>query len=78
VGGAPARALAFGILSSAAYLLVLLAMQTSPASVVAPLREMSVLFAAVLGAHVLGERVAGLLLAAAAAVLVGVAAIALG
>lgn len=71
-------ALAFGVLSSGAYLLVLVAMQRAPASVVAPLREVSVLFAAALGAHVLDESVVGLRLAAAAVVFAGVAMIAMG
>jgi drug/metabolite transporter (DMT)-like permease len=70
------EALAFGVLSSGAYLLVLVALQSSPASIVAPLREVSVLFAAALGARVLDERVGGLRLAAVAAVVVGIAAIA--
>ncbi|MGL4232513.1 MAG: EamA family transporter, partial [Casimicrobium sp.] len=38
-----------------AYILVLIAMQTAPISHVAPLREISMLFAAFFGAKLLGE-----------------------
>ena len=44
-----------GLLSPLAYLLVLSALQIAPVSVVAPMREVSILFAAVLGARVLAE-----------------------
>lgn len=44
-----------GVLSPLAYLLVLSALQIAPVSVVAPMREVSILFAAVLGAKVLAE-----------------------
>jgi uncharacterized membrane protein len=39
-----------------AYVLVLTAMTLAPVSYVAPVREVSMLFGAFLGAHVLGER----------------------
>lgn len=44
-----------GVLSPLAYLLVLSALQFAPVSVVAPLREVSILFAALLGARALSE-----------------------
>jgi drug/metabolite transporter (DMT)-like permease len=43
------------ILSPLSYILVLTAMVTTPVSYVAPLREVSILIAAFLGAHVLAE-----------------------
>jgi drug/metabolite transporter (DMT)-like permease len=48
-------ALYIGIISPLSYILVLTAMQTAPISSVAPLRELSMLFAAFLGAKLLGE-----------------------
>jgi drug/metabolite transporter (DMT)-like permease len=44
-----------GVLGPVAYVLVLTAMQTAPISMVAPLREISMVFAAFLGASLLGE-----------------------
>jgi drug/metabolite transporter (DMT)-like permease len=44
-----------GIMGPVAYVLVLTAMQTAPISSVAPLRELSMVFAAFLGAKLLGE-----------------------
>ncbi len=44
-----------GLLSPLAYLLVLSALQLAPVSVVAPMREVSILFAAILGARTLAE-----------------------
>jgi drug/metabolite transporter (DMT)-like permease len=44
-----------GIVAPLAYVLVLYAMQTAPISMVAPLRELSMVFAAFLGAKLLGE-----------------------
>jgi drug/metabolite transporter (DMT)-like permease len=46
-----------GMLSPAAYMLVLLALQTSPLSYVAPVREVSMLIGTFLGAHLLREHV---------------------
>ena len=71
-------ALLVAAVSPVSYVLVLYAMQSAPLSLVAPAREVSMLFAALLGGHLLGEgdrasRVAGALLIAA-----GVAALALG
>ena len=48
-------ALGIGAVSPLAYILVLYAMQTAPISHVAPLREISVLFAAGFGARLLKE-----------------------
>lgn len=45
-----------GLLSPAAYWFVLLAVQTAPISFVAPLREVSMLFAMLLGAWILKEK----------------------
>ncbi len=71
-------ALLVAAVSPIAYVLVLYAMQSAPLSLVAPAREVSMLFAALIGGHLLGEgdraaRVAGAVLIAA-----GVAALALG
>jgi drug/metabolite transporter (DMT)-like permease len=49
------HALYVGIVAPLAYILVLYAMQTAPISSVAPLRELSMVFAAFLGAKLLGE-----------------------
>ncbi len=67
-----------GIISPISYVLVLYAMQVAPLSHVAPAREVSMLFAALLGGHLLGEgdRVARLL--GAACIAIGVMALALG
>lgn len=48
-------ALAVAVFSPVAYVLVLYAMQQAPLSHVAPAREVSMLFAALLGGHLLGE-----------------------
>ena len=71
-------ALLVAAVSPVAYVLVLFAMQVAPLSHVAPAREVSMLFAALIGGHLLGEgdraaRLAGALLIAA-----GVAALGLG
>jgi drug/metabolite transporter (DMT)-like permease len=71
-------ALLVAAVSPIAYVLVLYAMQEAPMAHVAPAREVSMLFAALIGGHLLGEgdraaRIAGALLIAA-----GVAALALG
>ncbi|MEY4123157.1 MAG: hypothetical protein RLZZ457_1995 [Pseudomonadota bacterium] len=44
-----------GVISPVSYVLVLYAMQTAPLSHVAPAREVSMLFAALIGGHLLGE-----------------------
>lgn len=71
-------ALLVAAVSPVAYVLVLFAMRSAPLAHVAPAREVSMLFAALLGGHLLGEgervaRIAGALLIAA-----GVVALALG
>jgi drug/metabolite transporter (DMT)-like permease len=48
-------ALYIGIISPLSYILVLYALQTAPISSVAPMRELSMVFAAFLGAKLLGE-----------------------
>jgi len=61
-----------------AYILVLTAVQQAPLSHVAPAREVSMLFAALLGGHLLGEGQRGLRLLGAACIAGGVIALALG
>ena len=73
----PLPALA-GVLSFAAYALVLAALLRASAASVAAVRETSVLIAAFLAAPLLGERVGPARLAGAALVVGGVALIALG
>jgi drug/metabolite transporter (DMT)-like permease len=67
-----------GVVSPVSYVLVLYAMQTAPLSHVAPAREVSMLFAALMGGQLLGEgdRVARLI--GAACIGMGVMALALG
>lgn len=67
-----------GILSPLSYILVLTAMTFTPVSYVAPAREISILVGTVMGARLLGEGDARRRLAAAAAMVFGVAALALG
>jgi drug/metabolite transporter (DMT)-like permease len=69
--------LTVGLLSPAAYILVLLAMQTAPVSYVAPVREISMLIGTLLGARLLQEAVKPAQMAGAAAMLPGVVALAL-
>jgi uncharacterized membrane protein len=57
------------------YVLVLFAMQTAPVSVVAPAREMSILFAALLGGTLLREQ--DMLARVAGAVFIGLGVVAL-
>ncbi len=71
-------AVAVGVASAAAYLLVLLALRRAPAASVAAVRETSVVFAAVLAGVVLHESVGRRRLAGAAIVTAGVALLALG
>jgi drug/metabolite transporter (DMT)-like permease len=66
------------ILSPLAYILVLTAMVFTPVSYVAPAREMSILFAALMGAHFLKEADATRRLVAAALIIVGIAGLAVG
>jgi len=71
-------ALLVGALSPLSYVLVLYALQLAPLSHVAPAREVSMLFAALLGGHLLGEgdRLARLL--GASSIGLGVVALSLG
>lgn len=71
-------ALLVAVVSPVAYVLVLYAMQQAPLSHVAPAREVSMLFAALIGGHLLGEgdRVARIL--GALCIAAGVTALALG
>ena len=71
-------ALLVAAVSPVAYVLVLYAMREAPLSHVAPAREVSMLFAALIGGHLLGEgdRVARIL--GALCIAVGVTALALG
>jgi drug/metabolite transporter (DMT)-like permease len=71
-------ALAVAVLGPVAYTLVLYAMTLAPLSHVAPAREVSMLFAALIGGKLLGERDLGLRLAGAACMAGGVVALALG
>ena len=61
-----------GVVSPVSYVLVLYALQIAPLSHVAPAREISMLFAALLGGHWLGERDRWLRLAGAGLIAVGV------
>ncbi|MEO8250059.1 MAG: EamA family transporter [Burkholderiales bacterium] len=70
-------ALIVGIISPVSYVLVLYAMQVAPLSRVAPAREVSMLFAALIGGHLLGEgdrlaRLAGAALIAAGVIALGI------
>ncbi len=69
---------AIGVLVPAAYILILAALAISPVSYVAPAREVSILFATLMGKHVLSEGRSGRRLAAAVTMVVGVVALALG
>jgi uncharacterized membrane protein len=71
-------ALLVAAISPVSYVLVLYAMQEAPLSHVAPAREVSMLFAALIGGHLLaeGDRVVRVL--GAACIAAGVMALALG
>jgi drug/metabolite transporter (DMT)-like permease len=64
--------------SPVSYVLVLFAMQTAPLSHVAPAREVSMLFAALIGGQLLGEGERALRILGAACIAFGVMALALG
>jgi uncharacterized membrane protein len=70
--------LAIAILSPLAYILVLTAMVFTPVSLVAPAREVSILFAALMGAHLLREGDLARRAVAAVGMALGVAGLALG
>jgi len=71
-------ALFVGIISPVSYVLVLYAMKEAPLSHVAPAREVSMLFAALIGGHLLGEGDRAARLLGAVLIAVGVMALALG
>ena len=70
--------IAIGVLSPLSYILVLTAMVFTPVSYVAPARELSILFAALLGAHALKEGDATRRTIAALGMVLGIAGLALG
>ena len=72
------HALIVGTVSPISYVLVLYAMQTAPLSHVAPAREVSMLFAALIGGHLLGEGDRVARLCGAICIAAGVMALALG
>ncbi|MBA2450730.1 MAG: EamA family transporter [Chloroflexi bacterium] len=72
------EALGIAILSPLSYILVLIALVTSPVSYVAPAREIGILIGVLLGTRLLAEGDARRRLLAAAAMVVGVVALALG
>ena len=72
------QALVVGIFSPMGYVLVLYAAQIAPVSHVAPAREVSMLFAALIGGQLLGEGDRGLRVLGACCIAVGVMAVALG
>ncbi|RYF15532.1 MAG: EamA family transporter [Comamonadaceae bacterium] len=67
-----------GVVSPVSYVLVLYAMQSAPLSHVAPAREVSMLFAALIGGQLLGEGDRWLRLVGAGCIAAGVMALALG
>ena len=71
-------ALLVAVVSPIAYVLVLFAMREAPLSHVAPAREVSMLFAALIGGHLLGEGDRAARIAGAACIALGVTALALG
>ncbi len=73
--GRSLRALAGGALSAAAYAISVWAMTQAPVALVASLRETSVLFAALIGARLLGERLSARRWSGVAAVVLGVLAL---
>ena len=71
-------ALVVAVLGPLAYVLVLYAVRLAPLSHVAPAREVSMLFAALIGGRLLGEGERGMRIVGAACIAAGVAALALG
>jgi drug/metabolite transporter (DMT)-like permease len=72
------HAVVVAAISPIGYVLVLYAIKGAPLSHVAPAREVSMLFAALIGGHLLGERDRLARIAGAALIAVGVMALALG
>jgi drug/metabolite transporter (DMT)-like permease len=71
-------AIAIALLCPLSYILVLTALTFTPVSYVAPAREISILFAAIMGTHLLREGQVGRRLLSAAAMALGVVALAIG
>ena len=69
---------AIALLSPLSYILVLTAMVFTPVSLVAPAREVSILFAALMGAHLLREGDIGRRAVAALGMVLGIAGLAVG
>ncbi len=72
------QVLGAALLSPLAYILVLIALSFTAVSAVAPAREVSVLFGVLLGGRLLGEGSLARRLAAAAAIVAGIIAVAVG
>ena len=72
------QVLGAGVLAPGTYMLVLVALSFSPVDTVAPVREVSVLFGVILGKRLLGEGGLPRKLAAAAAIVAGIVAVAVG
>jgi drug/metabolite transporter (DMT)-like permease len=72
------QVLGAAVLAPLAYILVLIALSFTAVSAVAPAREVSVLFGVLLGRRLLGEGALARRLAAAAAIVIGIVAIAIG
>jgi len=70
--------IAIAVLSPLSYILVLTAMVFTPVSLVAPAREVSILFAALMGAHLLREGDLARRAVAAIGMVLGMAGLALG
>jgi drug/metabolite transporter (DMT)-like permease len=70
--------IAIGLLSPLSYILVLTAMVFTPVSLVAPAREVSILFAALMGAHLLREGDVMRRAIAAVGMVLGISSLALG
>lgn len=71
-------AIVIGILSPAAYILVLIALSLAPVTYVAPAREISILFGAIIGWRLLSESDPRRRMLGAAAIVAGIFALALG
>jgi drug/metabolite transporter (DMT)-like permease len=71
------QVLGAAVLAPLAYVLILVALRSSPVSLVAPAREVSVLFGVVLGGRLLGEGSVARRLTAAAAIVAGIIAVAI-
>jgi drug/metabolite transporter (DMT)-like permease len=70
------QVLGAAVLAPLAYVLILVALRSSPVSLVAPAREVSVLFGVILGGRLLGEGSVARRLTAAAAIVAGIIAVA--